>query len=168
MDRLIPDAFHGTSKKRASAINSEGFKPSVGKDLYLGDGVYFFESSQSYAEHWAIDHYGPEEAAVFQCKVRLGRCIDLTDAKTIDFVARFAELVRNQAMSRRSLKQKIGITDALLINLICQRAEFDSVRAASVSSDKGKIFSGSRFYFQSRLIVCVRNINNIVRTERIV
>lgn len=167
MSRLVTDAFHGTSKSLALVIQSEGFKTSVGDDLYLGDGVYFFESSSSGAKEWAVNHYGANDAAVLQCEIKLGRCMDLTDAEHIDFIARAADLVRSAARKRKGAKQSMELTDALVINFVGQICNLDSVRAVHISKSKGKLFAGSHFYYHSRLYICVRNLRNILRTIRV-
>lgn len=52
------NGFHGTSLKSAELIINSNFKPSIGDDEWLGNGVYFFISSisskpEQQAEEWA-------------------------------------------------------------------------------------------------------------------
>jgi hypothetical protein len=44
-------AFHGTSLENAEKILAAGWIPSVGEKQMLGDGVYFFDGSDSEALH---------------------------------------------------------------------------------------------------------------------
>lgn len=47
---------HGTSKEAWKSIEISQFNLSYGDDLWLGDGVYFFEDNKAMAQEWAKAH----------------------------------------------------------------------------------------------------------------
>lgn len=159
IEKIIPDAYHGTKAKFARNICKNGFKISTGEKQFLGDGVYFFESSMIHAQNWARkqkEHSG-EIIGVIKSVVNLGRCLDLHDKEHIELIADVAE----------RLKKRINknITDAVAINFIATNFNsIDSVRATYFSPHvKNMIFEGSRFYEYVRLMICIRNLKNILK-----
>jgi len=53
-EKIIPDAYHGTDFASAcNILREKKFRTSTGEHQYLGDGVYFFESSIQEAQNWA-------------------------------------------------------------------------------------------------------------------
>lgn len=158
IEKLIPDAYHGTVARSARNICAEGFKSSAGEDPFLGDGVYFFENGQTYAMGWARKRFSGEVIGVLKSTVNLGKCLDLHDAKHIELV---------KFVKGKLTKKEKKITDAVVINFIAVNfASIDSVRATYISSFvKDKIFDGSRFYDYVRLIICIRNLDYILKTS---
>jgi hypothetical protein len=161
-DTTIPDAYHGTSKANAEIILREGFKPSVGEKQYLGDGVYFFESSKHEAVTWARRTYDEHQVAVIHAMIRLGRCFDLYNHEYLTFFVNFAERLRQEAEQRhlRSGRPMVTVTDALVVNLIAQKVKIDTVRAGR-SRRARRMFPGSNWFLGQQIIICVRNIHNI-------
>lgn len=156
----IPDAYHGTSQQIAEEIEDSGkFLPSTGEKQYLGDGVYFFESSERHAKEWARNVRKFREIGIFCASINLGRCLELNDKAHRDFVSVTGKKL--QKMSGRKT-----ITDAFVINFITNNfaTKIDAVRACFVDPDYdgGKLFPGSRFYNYSQLIVCVKTLQNIM------
>lgn len=157
--KIIPDAFHGTSLKHVKKILSEGFQISRGSNQYLGDGVYFFESSEWHAKNWALKNRDrlTEKIAVIQAIINLGHCYDLHNEE-------YRKLARETKdnLNRQGNKK---ITDAVVINFLATKfTTIDSVRMTYVSTEYGqgqRIFEGSRFFEYVQLMICVRKIENI-------
>jgi hypothetical protein len=165
--QIIKEAYHGTSETQARLIIEYGFNKSTGERQYLGDGVYFFESSKSQARMWGrqrkYDH-----VVVLKAVVELKNCLDFTDFQTRKDVGKFA------ANLQRKFSEKFGsrhrLSDAQVINTIAKFTEIDTVRASFTKPDYGTIFPGSRIFDYVQLIICVRNTNcisnvNIIEDE---
>jgi len=87
-DKVIPDAYHGTSKAFAeNIIRMKKFQPSSGDHCYLGDGIYFFETGKEHAKWWARKQYPGTQIAVIIAVVQLGRCLDLGNPEHIGLVS---------------------------------------------------------------------------------
>lgn len=153
-DRIVPDAYHGTSLETARRIIREGrFKLSKGSHQFLGDGIYFYESSRWHAEKWASKRH--ENIGIICAVINLGKCLDLHNYEYI----RLLKKVRKKLLQRGIPE----ITDAVVINFSAKQFEFDTVRATYSSRNLDKIFPGSKFWEYSQLIICVRNQDQILR-----
>jgi hypothetical protein len=156
--KIVPDAYHGTSQETAEQIQKEErFLPSTGEDQYLGNGVYFFESSEWHARDWARKRCGDGKIGIICAGIDLGRCLDLNNGEHRGFIKTVA--IKLAKMSGKA------VTDALVINFITSySAKVDTVRASylGVNYQGGKkIFPGSHFYDYSQLMICVKNLGNI-------
>lgn len=155
--KKVPDAYHGTDKISAAEIlRSRKFKYGTNGKLYLGDGVYFYESSLWHAQTWAERKYPRNDCAIIQAEIDLGHCLDLHNFEHREFLKQ----VRSQLKSYAD-----GITDALVINWVVKygKVNIDTVRATYTCSLYGKIFKESRFNAFEQLIICVKNSNNILK-----
>jgi hypothetical protein len=156
-DKTVPDAYHGTSKDNAEKIEKEGFNPSTGEDDFLGNGVYFFESSEWHAKNWARRRH--KDIGVIIAEIRLGNCLELNNKEHRD-------LIRETAVGLVKSGYK-DITDTVVINFITVKwpSMIDTVRASYLGpkfQHAKKIFPGSRFYDFQQLMICVKNLNNII------
>ena len=78
VDKIVPDAYHGTELKTALKIlRGKNFIPSRGKETYLGDGVYFYESSLWHARQWCQRRFPGLRHGVICAAINLRRCLDL-------------------------------------------------------------------------------------------
>lgn len=152
-EKIIPDAYHGTSYDAAKKICDEGFEISRGESQYLGDGVYFFESSMGHAKDWAKNRLGNRYIGVFRAVVNLGKCLDLFNWDHRNFVKKCRDRLKNRDFE---------ITDAVVINFVAHRSGADAVRGAYVQPEKGTMFDESRFYDYCQLMICVRNLSSIL------
>lgn len=159
-DKKVPDAFHGTSWVIAEEIIKDGkFQQSTGDDQYLGDGVYFFESSEWHAKDWDRRRFIGREIGVFCASINLGHCLDLNNRDHLSFI-------KTIAIKLAKMRGK-PVTDAGVINYIASfpsKNMVDTVRASYYAFHyRGgeRIFPGSHFYDYSQLMICVRNPNNI-------
>ncbi len=106
----VPDAYHGTSQQIAEEIQAGGkFLPSTGEKQFLGDGVYFFESSERHARDWARNIRKFEEIGIICAAINLGRCLELNNKAHRDFI-------RFTAMKLEKMSGRKMITDAFVIN----------------------------------------------------
>lgn len=159
IEKIIPDAYHGTTMENARSIVQGGhFKSSRGSDVYLGDGVYFYEASKWHAFEWAKRNYAGVDLGILRAWVNLGKCLDLNNYEH--------RLLLKQV--RRELLQRgvSEITDAVVINFYATNIEeFDTVRAPYTVSQRGMIFPGSKYHEFSQLIICVRNNKRIIKFQ---
>jgi hypothetical protein len=169
-NKIVPDAYHGTSKANADKIIKSGFEISIGDDQYLGQGVYFFEGSRSSAERWANRSYHLPDCAVIQAMLNLGRCLDFHIPEHVEFIilAKDEILKRQAALPGTNPEKRKIITDGVVVNFLAKLAVIDTVRASQIipKSKKpliiSKTFPGSHFYNPQLLIICVRNLASIV------
>lgn len=81
LDKIVPDAYHGTELNVAEKILKEQrFEVGSGEKLFLGEGAYFYEGSANLAEVWALKQgrkRGWKTYGVLQARIQLGRCLDL-------------------------------------------------------------------------------------------
>jgi hypothetical protein len=156
VDEIVPDAYHGTSKDNAEKIKKGGkFVRSTGNDQYLGDGVYFFDSSEWHAKDWARRRY--TEIGVICAEIKLGKCLDLYNKEHLSFLQeKFKELQKK--LGQPTLK------DAVVINWIAGdfHTKIDTVRALHVRKSSKKIFPGSHFYEDTVIMICVKNSDHII------
>jgi hypothetical protein len=157
-EKIVPDAYHGTRQQWAAFIIRDGFKLSRGKDLFLGDGVYFFETSHQTAKAFAIRRHRTD-IAVIKAVINLGRCFDLHVQDYSEFVSECAEKMR-----KRAGRRKEEITDALVINFIASIGEIDSVKASRRTSGD-RLFYESKWFHNQEIMICVRNLANILNVE---
>jgi hypothetical protein len=161
VDKIVPDAYHGTELKKAQKILSNGkFTLSRGKAHYLGDGVYFFESSEWHAKEWCKRCFPNSEHGVICATVNLGKCLDLHNQE-------YKRLLQKVAI-KLGMRGVKDITDSVVINFLATNIEnFDTVRFTYVKiTEKYKeIYSRSRIQDFSQLIICVRNIDMILNIK---
>ena len=83
-EKIVPDAYHGTSMQESEEILRDGgFICSNHDELYLGMGVYFFESSEWNAKDWASRRawkkFRTDNIGILRATINLGRCLDLNN-----------------------------------------------------------------------------------------
>ncbi|MEI7812125.1 MAG: hypothetical protein WCJ01_06820 [Ignavibacteria bacterium] len=154
-EKLVPDAFHGTSYEQANKIAAEQkFELSRGDNYYLGDGVYFFENSKLSARNWAVNIKKYNRYGILKATIKLGKCLDLNNEEHTRHLRTVEENLR-----KRNLE---GITDGYLINVTAKILGADTVRGTFIKENAGKLFQKSRLYNKSQLVICVRNVDNIL------
>lgn len=159
-DKIVPDAFHGTCADSAEKIIREGkFRVSSRPGYYLGDGVYFYESSCWHARNWGklkCSRQG-KKWVVFVAILNLKNCLDLHNRKHVESIQRIAG----------KLKARTGevLNDSIVINYICStNPNIGSVRATFFKLDqKNHIFEGSHFLDYNQLIICIKDTSKIVK-----
>jgi hypothetical protein len=70
---------------REGKISIQEWMPSRNPYDWLGDGIYFWESSKTRARHWAEEIVGGE-ADVLEVDLELGLCLDLMDTEYIELL----------------------------------------------------------------------------------
>lgn len=160
--KIIPDAYHGTTLQQAEEICGLNiFRKTSYEDSYLGDGVYFYESSYISAKEWSEKKYGEDaQAVVLKCSIDLGKCFDLHNKEHQQILATVSSYLRERVDN---------VTDAFAINYLATNivVDIDTVRCPFVkkSSRFSKIFSGSRIYINSEIYICVRNLAQILSVQ---
>lgn len=171
--RSVP-GHHGTRAEWASSIVTEGFRPSVTEEDWLGDGSYFFEDAPQMAHEWANLKHPDHEPCIFEAEIDLSRCLDLLDGEGQDRLQPFYER-RIRLRGRETvaeMKQKFapdafGDFDCDVINFACDSLaeggdRFDVVRAACRAAgrlyeDPAGELPSSRFYLRDHIQLAVRN-----------
>lgn len=153
LEKIIPDAYHGTSQEKAKNIcKSQTFIKSQGRDCYLGNGIYFYESSKKSAEEWALDRYG--SVGIIRATILLGKCFDLANQEIRDLLKEVRSLI---------LKKKPECTDASVINYASTHLfDIHTVRGVFIRKKLKKVFPGSRLYANTQIMICVREPANII------
>ena len=124
--------FRSTDSKNTSSILKEGFKPSLGDNEWLGDGVYFFieglhKIPQEQATKWASceswnkskKEYTYDELSVLECNIQVEKdhLLDLTCSDGVELFEyirdRHAEKIKKVAEKKRT---EIIYQDGALIN----------------------------------------------------
>lgn len=158
IDKLIPDAYHGTSKLNATNIlQARKFSSSSGSDFYLGDGIYFFDGSKDLAEWWAKKQFPKYEIGIIIANIQLGKCLDLT-------IPEHRNIVKNAKDEFEQKTPEEKITDALVINFICTiiEPEIETIRCIFKQGQLSKIYSGSHIFNTMHIVVCVKRHSNIL------
>ncbi|NQT68696.1 MAG: hypothetical protein HQ552_03855 [Desulfobacteraceae bacterium] len=161
-NKIVPDAFHGTELETARKIrNDKKFIINLSEQNYLGDGVYFYEASLEHAKIWGRRKSKNGKIGVIRSAINLGRCLDLHNKDHLNFLRETAN-----GLSGRTKKV---LTDTFVINFVAQLADnsgnkIDTIRATHARNIRlsAKIFRGSRFYYDIALMICVRNLKNII------
>lgn len=163
IDKIVPDAYHGTKLGNAVKILEEGhFIQSRDATTYLGDGVYFYEGSVWHALEWCKRRFADCEHGVICATINLGKCLDLNNAEHRALMKKVA--VR---LSKLGVKQ---VTDSVVINYFATNIEkVDTIRFShvKVAGKYGKIYQDSRIHDFSQLIICVRNQDVILNIRLI-
>lgn len=167
-DKIVPDAYHGTSRDRAEVIVRDGFTASSGDAQYLGDGVYFFESARGYAAEWAAKSFPGMPIAVIHATINLARCLDLHVPEYAGMVQKYAQKLQIEVIRRASPgNPPKPITESFVINFIAVLTDIDTIRAGRSPGTAAKLFPGSHWRIRQEIMICVRNLSCIL-TVRIV
>ncbi|MFA6221452.1 MAG: hypothetical protein WC647_03985 [Desulfomonilaceae bacterium] len=158
IDKVIPDAYHGTVFHNAQKIISNNkFVPSDDLDTHLGTGVYFYETAIDLAVWWAKKKSkGSGRYGVLQATVQLGRCLDLIAQENRDKI-KFWRSVLVERFKDKKIKLR------WVINSYAEEFGADTVRCIYVPPDPQVVEEGSGIYEKVRLVICVRNAENILR-----
>ena len=75
-------AYHGTPRKNVQSIQNRGLNISTGRNKWLGDGIYFFETNSitngfEEAKNWVVKVKHEPDWAVFQADIQSDDFIDL-------------------------------------------------------------------------------------------
>ena len=169
LTKIVPDAYHGTDASNVASIKANGFRISSGKNLYLGDGVYFYESSKKHAIGYPKLHNKTCKVAVFRCDIDMGDCLDFHNQDHKEAIRKFAAQIRHLAFDSAAFRKQHNIcsredvTEPFIINLAAQISKADTVRATHGESGN-PLFEGSKISAESRLVIAVRNTNKILAT----
>lgn len=158
--------YHGTSHASAETLELGGpWGPSTKDHEWLGHGVYFWLYAPKRGEEWARKDY-PDNPAVIEADIHLGRCLNLLDVTASDYLAElaktdlFARALKNAGGRRRSI-------DCTLVNLACEiaaedpgLAPFDTVMGAF--QEGNPIAPGGNLCVRSHVQIAVRNPERIL------
>ncbi len=162
INQEITEAYHGTDYKSALVIKEkQEFRPSMDRNCYLGEGVYFFENSQMHAKEWAKEKKTESKKygyGILQARVRLGRCLDLNNIEHKMSIRHMATKLKSSGLE---------INDALVLNTLANLHSIDTVRATYCQPKGKKLFEGSHFFIHTQQMICVRNKNKISSIELI-
>jgi hypothetical protein len=165
--------YHGCQKVFADEVRSgritlAQWQPSQNVYDWLGEGIYFWESSRSRAEQWAVEQFGGQ-ADVLEVEIELGRCLNLLEST-------YHTGLRATYQNLRAVYRSLGWTlpknqkkrhdlDCLVINKFVKFMErfvgeqgisFQTVRG--VFEEGRPLFAGSAIRAQSHVQIAVRDI----------
>jgi hypothetical protein len=113
--------YHGTETGLALEILRAGFNPSVGQELWLGDGCYFFDDLE-YTKWWCPNNqrYRGKSIRYLRATVIYGKVLNLSPV-IIESLRRFAEILENRSDLERFLGEHNAtkLTLAVTINMYC-------------------------------------------------
>jgi hypothetical protein len=157
-EKIVPDAYHGTSLNNAlNIIKEKRFQYKRDGNLYLGDGVYFYEASIWHAVEWCRRCHKDKDYGIICATINLGKCLDLANYEYRALLTKIALKLKFKGFDE--------ITDSFVINFIATVIDpFDTVRHSHIVEEEGygKIFHGSRIPEFYQLIICVRNQDRIL------
>lgn len=171
--------FHGCNHEtyKNVLIKHQPIKKSTNSYDWLGNGMYFWENNFQRALQWAQTKFGTDEACVIGAVIDLGNCLNLTDAKGIEFVKKGYEmltlkckLTNKQMPKNKNIKNN---NDWLLRDLDCAVIQqikefnsyndkyepFDSVRGVFIEGNA--LYPTSGFREKTHIQICVINPNCI-------
>ena len=162
--------YHGCHKNIAQRVLTDRtqLEPSKNDYDWLGNGIYFWEDSESRARQWAVSKYG-ENGAVVGAVFNLRHCLSLQREEGLQLVENAFENLRNlHERTEIELPKNSGGSDRLLRKLDCSviellhevradagQAAFDSVRA--FFSEGAPIYPGAGFRRDDHVQICIRN-----------
>lgn len=162
-DKEEPDAYHGTFKISAYIIQKNGFSIGRSGKLFLGDGVYFFrgsfETAYEYAKKYRSKNNGID-IAVIKALVRMGKCLDVDNPAHYEFIRD----CRDKARARLGRLASDRLDDAVVFNLVAELTGIETLTATRTSASKKRIFEESK-WLEKEIIICVRNLKNILSVE---
>jgi hypothetical protein len=162
ISKVVPDAYHGTTKAAWADIQINGFR--LGDRGWLGRGVYFYEGAPQDAEKWAKRTNPPDQVAVLRATIILGHCLDLHNPVHVELMGEYHRKLVEEIRRRRLTDhgKAIKVTEPLVLDFMAQNMELDAVRVAHATrAAKEPVFPGSRFRKGHQIIICVRNLANI-------
>jgi hypothetical protein len=169
LTKIIPDAYHGTDAANIESIRKEGFRVGTGNDCYLGDGIYFYESSKKHAIGYPrLKDKNCKKVAVFRCQISLGNCLDFHNEEHKEAMKKFARQIRFLAVDNQKFRQQHNIsspddvTEPFLMNLAAIISHADTVRATHGFANP--LFKGSKIAAENRLVIAVRTPSKILET----
>ncbi len=154
--QVIPDGYHGISRSEFEKIEKRGFKSSKGKKDWLGDGVYFWESTPATAKWW-VNSRELREWVIIKASLALGACFNFANPEHCDILDACREMFAEN--------ERPECSDAAIINFLAENnlCHIDSVRCA-FQYDNKPLYDGSRICRYNQMI-CMRTIGNITQIE---
>jgi hypothetical protein len=175
--------FHACEREIGEALLSgtAGFKPSENDFDWLGHGMYFWENNLTRAQEYAVElatkRKKIKEPFVIGAVIKLGYCLDLTDAFSLNLLkTEYAEMNRIFEQSGLPMPKNEAVhkadTDFLYRKLDCaviqymhsvmaeaEQPTFDTVRG--VFWEGNELYPTSGFKEKNHVQLCVRNPNAI-------
>jgi hypothetical protein len=165
--------YHGCQKDFANGVRSgritlDQWRPSRNAYDWLGEGIYFWESSRTRAHQWAVEQFA-DQADVLEVEIDLGHCLDLLEST-------YHEAIRATYRNLRAVYRSQGWLlpknhknrhdlDSLVINKFVKFVErfvgqygivFQTVRGAF---EEGRpLFPGSALRAQAHIQIAVRDV----------
>ena len=171
-------AFHGCDMNIFEDVVLKQNPLSASKNSYdwLGNGMYFWESSRQRAQEWAeeqasLNKY--DNPTVIGAVIDLGYCLNLADSAFIPILELGYEALKNSVENegKELPTNRIG-EDRVLRELDCAVIEkihdinasnnersFDSVRGLFIEGSE--VYEGSGFKRKTHIQICIRNPNCI-------
>jgi hypothetical protein len=174
--------YHGCSQALARKVISGALKelsPSKNEYDWLGKGIYFWENDPKRAFQWAQSQK-VRNPAVVGAVIHLGRCLDLTQAESLQLLKRSYDSLHDMYVRAGVLDQMpsnapggTGDADLVKRNLDClvinnlhemrekaKEPPFDTVR--NPFSEGIPLYEGGKIMAKTHIQICVRETANIL------
>lgn len=170
--------FHGCNKETWESVllKSKHIKDSANDYDWLGHGQYFWECNYDRALSWAKERKF-KNPSVIGATIDLGRCLNLTDEKSIIELKNAYKLLKEDfGKSNIELPKNINVknnADILLRRLDCtviqylhqinkdaNLTSYDSIRGVFIEGDE--IYPDSGIKTKTHIQICVVNPNCIM------
>jgi hypothetical protein len=192
---LLPSfllGFHGTDKGTAEKIfaGNKHLDPSKNDYDWLGHGIYFWEYSPKRAQQFVKEKFErekrKEENAVIGAIIAPGLCLNLLDAKGLDFLKigyeallierGGIELLPKNGNNKHLWKRQLDCAVINMVHTLCEETQseqwknnhpgiaplqsYDTVRGAFWEG--GPIYPDARIEKKNHIQICVRNTSSTI------
>ncbi len=173
--------FLGTTLSKWKSFEGEGSLEPIWDDLWLGEGLYFFDGGPSYARARAVSQIveGQDRPVIISAELTLDNYLDLADLDARKFVKevfeqmkklgelddvkitlwdRFLSIFRPFSFGCNEIDERvIGKSISLLEEATHERKVIQAIRW--VYPGGGRLFKGSWIWSSSTVIVVLRDLN---------
>ncbi|MCH8962597.1 MAG: hypothetical protein IH820_15100 [Bacteroidetes bacterium] len=147
---IVGDAYHGTDAANVESIQANGFTVGRSRDLFLGDGIYFYQGSQREAYKWAENLRQFQNIVVFKARINMGRCLDLDAWEHRELL----EALETEILESRVVDE---VPLPVAINMLSEYWSFDTVKKTQQKKKPAAPFFKSPVYSYTRTYIAVRN-----------
>ena len=178
--------FHGCDRSVGEDVLADKSRllPSENSYDWLGSGIYFWENNPQRALDYAKmvqanpkrSHGKVDNPFVIGAVIDLGRCLNLTESKSIEILKQGYNLLsQSSQIAEIPLPKNDGLLrrlDCAVINMVHKfysdesKPPFDSVRGLFLEGDR--VYDDAGFFKESHIQICVCNPNCIKGYFRVI
>jgi hypothetical protein len=158
---------HGTSKRIADQVLSQGFLTSKNSYDWLGDGVYFWQNAPLRALNWATKTFGADGVAI-EADIEVRDFINLLDTEWMSWLTdvhdQYLFEIKKKGQAPPLQTERAHRLDREVINFGITILEQGghTVRGVIGSFREGRpVFPNSALYSESHVQIAVRDLSLI-------